>query len=210
VADEPVPSSEADDTVEPEPEPEPETRYGALVTWSRGQEVVHPTRDQAFELLQAAREDGFLMCVDVTAVDYLTFGERSSAEGSERPVTGTVGLPVDQLRARRSLPDGIDPERFEVVVNLLRLDDSHRLRVRVQVPDDDPTFPTLTGLWFGADVMEREVWDMYGIEFTGHPDLSRVLMPEDWVGHPLRKDYSSGRIPVQFKGDKAGTSGAPS
>jgi NADH-quinone oxidoreductase subunit C len=209
VADEPTPSEEADDLVEPEPEPEPERRYGALVTWSRGQEVVHPVRDEVMALMRTAHDDGFLMCIDVTAVDYLTFGQHASAEGSDRPLQSAVEIPVDQLRARRSLPEGVEPERFEVVVNLLRFTDSARLRVRVQISEDDPTFPTLTNLWFGADAMEREVWDMFGIAFTDHPDMTRILMPEDWIGHPLRKDYNSGRIPVQFKGDKAGTSGGP-
>jgi NADH-quinone oxidoreductase subunit C len=210
VADAPTPSEEADDLVEPEPEPEPETRYGALVSWSRGQEVLHPTRDAAMELLKAAHEDGFHMCIDVTAVDYLTFGDRASAGGSDRPLQSAQQIPVDQLRLRRSLPESVEPERFEVVIGLLRHADAARLRIRVQVPADDPTFPTLTELWFGADAMEREVWDMFGITFTGHPDMTRILMPEDWVGHPLRKDYNSGRIPVQFKGDKAGTSRGPS
>jgi NADH:ubiquinone oxidoreductase subunit C len=209
VADEPNPSAEADELVEPEPVPEPERRYGALVSWSRGQEVLHPGRDEVMDVLRAAHEDGFLVCIDVTGVDYLTFGEHASAEGSERPVTAASGLPVDQIRSRRSLPDSVEPERFEVVISLLRHADAARLRVRVQVPESDPTFPTLTDLWFGSDAMEREVFDMFGIDFTGHPDLTRILMPEDWVGYPLRKDYSSGRIPVQFKGDKAGTSGVP-
>lgn len=186
---------------EPDPEPDPELRYGAPVTWMRGQEVLHPSRDQAIEVLAAARDDGYLMCVDLTAVDYLTFGERASAGGGDRPIARASEIPVEQLSQRRGLPTSVHPERFEVVVNLLRLDDAGRLRFRVQVPEHDPTFPTITGMWFGADAMEREAFDMFGIEFAGHPDLSRILMPEDWVGHPLRKDFNSGRIPVQFTGD---------
>ncbi|MBI2705833.1 MAG: NADH-quinone oxidoreductase subunit C [Actinobacteria bacterium] len=170
----------------------------------RGQQVIHPSRADAKAVLKSARDDGFLMCIDIAGVDYLTFGERSSAEGSERPIVSPTAIPVDELRRRRSLPEGITPDRFEVVINLLRFADSSRLRVRVQVPADDPTFPTVTDLWFGADAMEREVFDLFGIEFTDHPDLSRILMPEDWVGHPLRKDFNSGRIPVQFKGDPSG------
>ena len=72
--------------------------------------------------------------------------------------------------------------------------------MRVQVPADDPTLPTLFDIHPGTEAMEREAFDMFGISFTDHPDLSRILMPEDWEGHPLRKDYEVGSIPVQFKG----------
>ena len=114
------------------------------------------------------------MCVDLTAVDYLAY-------------------------AGRPLPDGITAERFEVVVNFLDIEAGRRVRVRVQVPADDPTLPTLFDLHPGTEAMEREVYDMFGITFTDHPDLTRILMPEDWEGHPLRKDYEIGAIPVQFK-----------
>jgi len=68
------------------------------------------------------------------------------------------------------------------------------------VSGDDPVVPSLFELWPGSEAMEREAFDMFGIRFDGHPDLTRILMPEDWIGHPLRKDYAEGRIPVQFKG----------
>ena len=74
-----------------------------------------------------------------------------------------------------------------------------RVRVRVQVPQGDPVVPSLFGLYAGTEAPEREVFDMFGIVFEGHPDLTRILMPEDWEGHPLRKDFAVGRIPVQFK-----------
>ena len=74
-----------------------------------------------------------------------------------------------------------------------------RLRLRVQVPESDPTVPTLFEVHPGTEGMEREVFDLFGISFEGHPDLTRILMPEDWQGHPLRKDYAIGDIPVQFK-----------
>ena len=95
-------------------------------------------------------------------------------------------------------------ERFEVVLNLVNLDARERLRIRVQVPADDPVLPSAYDLWPGTDAMEREAFDMFGIRFDGHPDLTRILMPEDWIGHPLRKDYDVGRIPVQFKGAPEG------
>jgi NADH-quinone oxidoreductase subunit C len=92
------------------------------------------------------------------------------------------------------------PERFEVVVILMSHSARERLRLRVQVPADDATVPSLFDVHPGTEAPEREVFDLFGISFGGHPDLTRILMPEDWVGHPLRKDEAIGRIPVQFKG----------
>ena len=67
------------------------------------------------------------------------------------------------------------------------------------MPEADPAVDSLFDLYRGAEAMEREAYDMFGIRFAGHPDLTRILMPEDWEGHPLRKDYGVGRVPVQFK-----------
>ena len=91
------------------------------------------------------------------------------------------------------------PQRFEVVVNLLSLSQVRRVRVRVQVPADDAVLPTLFDIYPGTEAMEREVYDLMGVVFEGHPDMTRILLPEDWEGHPLRKDYGVGRVPVQFK-----------
>ena len=144
---------------------------------SCGQAVVHVPRERLAEIVMELRDDyGFNMCIDVTAVDYAAF---------ESP---------------RNLPDGVEAERFELVVNLLSMRDRTRLRLRVQVPESDPVVPTLFDVHPGTEALEREVFDMFGIRFDGHPDLTRILMPEDWIGHPLRKDYAIGRIPVQFKG----------
>jgi NADH:ubiquinone oxidoreductase subunit C len=98
------------------------------------------------------------------------------------------------------LPDAIERERFELVVVLISHDRRERIRLRVQVPESDPRMPSLFGVFPGAEAPEREVYDMFGITFDDHPDLNRILMPEDWEGHPLRKDYAVGRIPVEFKG----------
>ena len=156
---------------------EAKTVYGYAVTWSRGQKVVHPPRAQLAELVRQLRDDdGFNVCVDVTAVDYL-------------------GHP-----GRRDLPSGIPPERFEVVVSLLSHSQRTRLRLRVQVPESDPVVPSLFDVHPGTEALEREVYDLFGIRFDGHPDLTRIIMPEDWIGYPLRKDYAVGKIPVQFKG----------
>jgi NADH-quinone oxidoreductase subunit C len=114
------------------------------------------------------------MCIDLCAVDYLTNMERQVVEG-------------------------VRGERFELVVNLLDLDSRRRIRLRLQVPQDSLDVPTLTDIHPGTEAMEREAFDMFGLNFLDHPDLTRILLPEEWEGHPLRKDYSIGRIPVQFK-----------
>ena len=138
-------------------------------------EILFPARDQYVAVVAALRAEGFEMCADLCAVDYLT-------------------------HPGRTLPDGVAPERFEVVANLLSLSQSRRVRVRVQIPADDAEVPTLFDLYPGTEAMEREAYDLFGIVFTGHPDMTRILLPEDWEGHPLRKDYGVGRVPVQFKG----------
>ena len=154
---------------------EPETLYGAPTSLSCGQLVVHPSRTEYVSVLKKAIDAGYTMCTDLTAVDYLT-------------------------HPGRALPAGVSAERFEVVLNLVSISERARLRVRVQVPESDPIVPSCFDLWPGTEAMEREVFDMFGIRFDEHPDLTRILMPEDWEGHPLRKDYAIGRIPVQFKG----------
>jgi len=83
--------------------------------------------------------------------------------------------------------------RFELVYLLLSPANRLRLRMKVRVPGDDPHVPTVCGVWRAANWLEREVWDLFGIAFDGHPDPRRLLMPEDWEGFPLRKDY-----PVQI------------
>ena len=91
---------------------------------------------------------------------------------------------------------GQDP-RFEVVYNLFSTRTNARVRLRVKVPESDALVPSVTGLWRGADWFERYCFDMYGISFSGHPDLRRLLMYDEFVGHPLRKDYPlRGRQPL--------------
>ena len=79
--------------------------------------------------------------------------------------------------------------RFEVVYQLYSISHRHAIRIRADVPEDDPVIDSVVGVWDGANWHERECYDMFGIRFAGHPDLRRILMPEDWEGYPLRKDY---------------------
>jgi NADH-quinone oxidoreductase subunit C len=79
--------------------------------------------------------------------------------------------------------------RFAVSYQLYSLDHNHRLRVKVFLEEEDPTIPTVCGLWKTANWLEREIYDMFGVTFEGHPDLRRILMPADYEGHPLRKDF---------------------
>lgn len=157
--------------------PVPGAAGGSSARRQRGAapEVLFVTREQYVSVIGGLRDDGFEMCADLCGVDYLT-------------------------HPGRSLPDGVAPERFEVVVNLLSLSQSRRVRVRVQIPAEDAVLDTLFALYPGTEAMEREVYDLFGVVFTGHPDMTRILLPEEWEGHPLRKDYGIGRVPVQFKG----------
>jgi NADH-quinone oxidoreductase subunit C len=139
-----------------------------------GETVGFVARAEYKAAIGALRDDGYELCADVCAVDYL----------------GHPG---------RALPEGVTAERFEVVVNLLSLSKKQRTRIRVQVPEEDCVVDSLFALYPGTEAMEREAYDLMGIQFRGHPDLTRILMPEDWEGHPLRKDYGVGRVPVQFK-----------
>jgi len=91
---------------------------------------------------------------------------------------------VDNLRRKEP-----DLSRFEVVYNLYSIPLRHEIRLRAEVGDTDPAIDSVVGLWSGANWLERETYDLLGIRFNGHPDLRRVLLPEDWQGHPLRKEY---------------------
>lgn len=79
--------------------------------------------------------------------------------------------------------------RFEVVYNLISTSYHHRVRLKVRIPESDPVIETVSSVWQTANWHERETFDLMGVRFAGHPDLRRILLPEDWEGHPLRKEY---------------------
>ena len=124
----------------------------------------------------------------VSADDWYRFAEAALDAGFEVCADVTA---VDWMRQR--------PDRFEVVAILLSMQHATRLRMSTTLPREEPAVASLTPLWPGASFAEREVYDMFGITFEGHPDLTRILMPDDWEGHPLRKDFGVGSVPVQFK-----------
>lgn len=90
------------------------------------------------------------------------------------------------------------PGRFRMAYQLAALESGAKLRLRVWAGADEPSVDSVTSVWPTANWLEREVYDMFGVRFTGHPDLARILMPDDWVGHPLRKDYPLGGEEVTF------------
>jgi len=150
---------------------------GALFNESHGQPVVYLPRQHWHDAAQFLRdEQSFTMCLDVTVVDHLLDGVRYCAEG-------------------------VDPERYEVVSNFISHARNRRIRLISEVPASDPTIASISDLYPGMNFGEREAYDMFGVTFEGHPDLTRILMPDDWAGHPLRKDYPTARVPVTFKGD---------
>jgi NADH-quinone oxidoreductase subunit C len=140
-------------------------------------------------------EEGFDFLSDVSPADYLGWGEKGVA-GYIGTVAGRdLNAPGSQGFAARPAPK---PKRFSVSYHLLTLSDApRRLRVQVWV-DDGEALPSVVPVWPTADWHEREAWDLMGIPFEGHPNLTRILMEDDWEGHPLRNDYPIGGEPVRF------------
>jgi NADH-quinone oxidoreductase subunit C len=89
---------------------------------------------------------------------------------------------------------------LHVIYELTSMTHNRRIRLEVAAPDADPHVPSVVAIWPTADFQERETWDMFGVIFDGHPALTRIMMPDDWPGHPQRKDYPLGGIPVEYKG----------
>ena len=160
--------------------------------------VVDPARIvEAAEHLRDVH--GFNVLSDVSGVDYLGWGDAGvagyigTAGGRDLNQPGSQGL--------QRAPEQ-KPKRFGVSYHLLRVgDEPARVRLKAWLDDGEP-IATVIPVWPGADWYERETYDLFGIVFDGHPNLVRILMPEDWEGHPLRKDYPLGGEPVRFSDEE--------
>jgi NADH-quinone oxidoreductase subunit C len=168
-------------------------RFPEAVTAShayRGDATMILRRESLLEVARTLKEDptfqmNFLM--DLTAVDFSSFGKKPSPAFFAS--SGVAVSPAPEMPDRELWPGPPAPARFLVVYHLFSLPLKYRLRLEVPVEETDPEVDSVTSLWAGADWLEREVWDMFGIRFRGHPNLKRILMYEEFVGHPLRKDY---------------------
>ncbi len=144
-------------------------------------------------------EAGFNFLSDITAVDYLGWGEKG--------VSGYIGTP-DGRNINEPTTQGYQvvplakPQRFAINYHLLSISERpRRVRLQVWLADDQPV-QTVIPVWPTADWHEREAFDLMGITFEEHPNLQRILLDDDWAGHPLRKDYPIGGEPVRFSGEK--------
>ena len=159
----------------------------------RGQQTLLIRREGLLEVARFLRDDPRTSCdflMDLCGADYLTFGRSTTsaptlATPSPLPFYMTTA-PSDEAW-ERLVPS--DEYRFEVVYHLYSSQHNHRLRLKVPLRAADPSVDSLTGLWAAANWFEREVWDLFGITFTGHPNLKRILLYASFEGHPLRKDY---------------------
>jgi NADH:ubiquinone oxidoreductase subunit C len=142
---------------------------------------------------------GYDFLSDITAVDYLGWGGKGVAG-----YIGTRGgrdLNMPMTQGLQALPAG-KPKRFALNYHLLSVvADGGRVRLQAWVDDGEPV-PSVIEVWPAADWHEREAYDMLGINIVGHPNLKRILMDDDWEGHPLRKDYPIGGEPVRFSGEE--------
>ncbi len=167
-------------------------RFPGLATQlERGELTVHADAGVLVELLTFCRDDAELSCEmlsDLSGVHWPA-GEHVI----ERQVS-TTGWPEYRIDRDRGV--------IEVLYILRSLTRNHALRVSVGVDDTEPRLPSVTGIYPTADFHEREIFDFFGVEFDGHPDLTRILMPDDWVGHPHRKDYPLGGVDIPYENDK--------
>ncbi len=156
----------------------------------RGDATVVLGRQSLLETARFLKEDpdfemNFLM--DLTAVDYSAFGKRPAPAFFAS--SGVAVSPSSQIPDEDPWPGPPAESRFAVVYHFYSTAQKHRLRLVIPVEEADAEVDSLTPLWPGADWLEREAWDMFGINFRGHPNLKRILLYEGFEGHPLRKDY---------------------
>ncbi len=168
-------------------------RFPEAVTAShawRGDSTVILRRESLLEVARFLKEDPALKMnylMDLSAVDYSAFGKKPSPAFFSS--SGVALKQPAQIPDEDPWPGPPSRSRFTVVYHFYSTAHKHRLRLVVPVEESDASVDSLTALWPGADWLEREVWDMFGIEFRGHPNLKRILMYEEFQGHPLRKDY---------------------
>jgi len=158
----------------------------------RGNETVIIKREGLLEVCHFLRDDpqmAFNFLMDLTCVDYLTFGKRlESAPSLSTPSPLPYFMkPKPVAETWERLPES--GYRFEVVYHLYCHERHERLRLKCRLRGEHPVIASVTPVWSAANWYEREVFDLFGIRFEGHPHLRRLLMPDDWQGHPLRKDY---------------------
>ncbi len=156
----------------------------------RGDATVVVRRESLLELARTLKEDSALQMsflMDLTAVDFSAFGTKPSPAFFAS--SGVAVGPKSEIPDENPWPGPPRSGRFAVVYHFFSLALKHRLRIVVPVEEADPEVDSLTSLWGCANWLEREVWDMFGIRFRGHPNLKRILMYEEFEGHPLRKDY---------------------
>ncbi len=156
-------------------------------------------------------EHGFTFLADVAAADYLGWGgagvagywaspPQSSTRGWQ-PSARDINAPFPSSQGLHKLPEP-KPKRFSMSYHLLALGPSpRRLRLQVWADEGEPV-ASVVPIWPSADWFEREAWDLMGIAIDDHPNLVRIIMDEDWEGHPLRKDYPTGGEPVRFSEDE--------
>ena len=164
-----------------------------------GQASVDVSRHALVEVATMLRDEGpFELLADVTPTDYLGWGNRGVA--GYIGTTGGRDLNAPGSQGLERLPQP-KPKRFSMNYHLVAVPGGQRVRVQVWLDEAEPV-ESVIAVWPTADWHEREAWDMMGIRIEGHPNLSRILMEDDWEGHPLRKDYPIGGEPVRFSGEE--------
>lgn len=163
----------------------------------RGQQTVLIKREGLLQVAELLKNDpamAFDFLMDLSCLDYLKFGKsQSSAPTIATPSPLPYYMPSTASQEKWERGASHDEYRFEVVYHFYSTTHNHRLRIKVPLAASDPSVDSVTGLWAAANWFEREVWDMFGIVFNGHPNLKRILMWEGFKGHALRKDYPVNR-----------------